>query len=192
MMESMLVFFLLPLAGALRHPYWPEDFYWSHNWSLNADNYTCLHFNAPQEPYINYWDKNFLCARKRSDLIDPGMEWSYNGPVKGKTCVNIKEPEDPHGWEKNYLCFPNSTVYNFTWSHGGCDKTKFCMRISAPMDQHTWYDNYLCHEQTGPTNISQTGKDYCLYYYNGASRGNVSWTLSFILILSVFVIQNFE
>ena len=185
---SILIPILLHLTEAQRFPNWPEDFYWTHDGALNPHNYTCLHFEAPQEPFLNYWDKNFLCVKKGADLLDPQMEWSYSGPMGGnKSCLNIKEPEDPHGWESNYLCLPNDTVYNFTWSHGGCDKTKFCLRINAPMDQHTWYDNYLCHNQTGPGNFSQTGINFCLYYFNGAGVFGADWTILVLLVLFALI-----
>ena len=73
---SILIPILLHLTDAQRFPNWPADFYWTHDGALNPDNYTCLHFEAPQEPFLNYWDKNFLCVKKRADLLDhPADQW---------------------------------------------------------------------------------------------------------------------
>jgi len=70
------------------------------------------------------------------------MRWSYTGPISGMTCVQVKEPSDPHGWNDNYLC----TYGNFglKWSYAGPISGMVCTQIQEGADSHTWNDNYLC------------------------------------------------
>ena len=45
------------------------------------------------------------------------MQWSYEGPIAGKTCVQWLEGSDPHTWRDNYLC--TDVDFGFRWSFQG-------------------------------------------------------------------------
>ena len=88
-----------------------------------------------------------------------GIEWSYAGPVAGKTCVPINEPSDRHEWRDNYLC--SEKDYGLQWSYAGPLAGKNCVQINEPSDPDAWSDNYLCSE-----------KDYGLQWsYSGPIAG---------------------
>ncbi|MFY0578353.1 hypothetical protein ACN28S_32205 [Cystobacter fuscus] len=60
-------------------------------------------------------------------------------------CTRISEPSDPHTWQDNYLCVPQSSPLNFSWSNAGPIPGKECLQILEASDPHDWGDNFLCY-----------------------------------------------
>jgi hypothetical protein len=85
-----------------------------------------------------------------------GMVFSSSGPIKGKHCVLMNEPDDSHGWTDNYLCFYKD--FGVKWIHNGRDWREFkapggsyrdllfyqCTQALEISDPDSWSDNYLC------------------------------------------------
>ncbi len=70
------------------------------------------------------------------------MQWSYQGPIGGKHCVQWLEGSDPHTWHDNHLC--TDVDFGFRWSFQGPISGIRCTQILEPSDPHTWDDNYFC------------------------------------------------
>jgi len=71
------------------------------------------------------------------------FQWSYAGPIAGKTCLLWSEPADSYTWEDNYLCSDRNL--GLTWKYGlPLDPAATCTQVLEPSDPQTWGDNYLC------------------------------------------------
>ncbi|XP_037029602.1 uncharacterized protein LOC119069615 [Bradysia coprophila] len=84
--------------------------------------------------------------------FDIKMQWSSNGPIAGKHCVQIIEVADPHTWDDNYLCFKRD--YGVRWSSNNPIPGMKCTKIIEAADPHTWDDNYLCVPTTSTFDFS--------------------------------------
>ena len=58
--------------------------------------------NEPAEPAATGWGDNYLCVPVDAPVT---LQWSYAGPIGGKTCVSFNEPSDPHTWGDNFACY---------------------------------------------------------------------------------------
>jgi hypothetical protein len=70
------------------------------------------------------------------------FEFSFVGPVGGKTCISLDEPADPDFWSDNYLCTQRD--FGLKWSIAGELPGMVCTQIVEPADPHFWGDNFLC------------------------------------------------
>ncbi len=104
------------------------------------NGYRCVQIKEPSDPHT--WRDNYFCSSGHKK--DPGMRWSYHGPIRGMKCTQIREPSDPNTWADNYLCLPSNSPLNLQWSYHGPIRGKACIRWIEPSDPHTWRDNYLC------------------------------------------------
>ncbi|WP_163868039.1 hypothetical protein [Myxococcus eversor] len=100
----------------------------------------CTIVNERRERFASRWDEKFLCIPHDSPLT---ITWSSEGPLLGKECVNFKEPEDPHGWEYNYLCLEAPLVMSFSASGPIAGMSCTLMNELADL-AGGWGDNYLC------------------------------------------------
>ena len=60
----------------------------------------CTYIVDHRQPLHHTWLDNFLCVPKNSSY---NFEWSQNGPINGKYCIEWIETADPN-WNNNYLC----------------------------------------------------------------------------------------
>ncbi len=78
-----------------------------------------------------------------------GLQWSENGPIAGKTCVRIDEPNEVvgSGWKDdspNYLCSTNDI--GLTWKNDGQINGMYCINIKDKLKSGSsgWGNNFLC------------------------------------------------
>ena len=101
-------------------------------------------------------------AARRSRIFRSGLVWSYAGPIEGMTCVQWKEPSDPHNWDDNFLCTEEDV--GFQWSFRGpiLGRGLKCIQVREKSDPHDWHDNYFCWPRDLNVNFkfSSTGRVY--------------------------------
>ena len=60
----------------------------------------CTHITDQKQPLSNTWQDNYLCVPHNSPY---NFEWSENGTINGKDCIEWIELADPE-WSNNFLC----------------------------------------------------------------------------------------
>ncbi|MEO0461240.1 MAG: hypothetical protein AAF219_10385, partial [Myxococcota bacterium] len=93
-------------------------------------------------------DDNHFCSWQAID-----MEWSKQGPIAGKDCINITETAD-HDWgDNNYLCIQKGSGYSLSWYTNGQKPGQNCVQWYEP-NATSWRDNYLCWTTDNDTLVS--------------------------------------
>jgi hypothetical protein len=69
--------------------------------------WSCAVMNEGAEPAEHDWANNQLCVRHCSQGASSCFQLSFSesGPIPGKACLQLYEPNDPHTWGDNYLCW---------------------------------------------------------------------------------------
>jgi hypothetical protein len=64
----------------------------------------CTLINEPAEPSSTTWGDNYLCLPKSAPIL---FRWRTNGRYADQAwrCPRFYEPQDPHTWQDNYLCY---------------------------------------------------------------------------------------
>lgn len=64
----------------------------------------CTQIREPAEPPSTTWNDNYLCVPPESPVV---LSWYHDGSRSGAglTCTAFLEPQDPHTWTDNYLCY---------------------------------------------------------------------------------------
>jgi hypothetical protein len=83
------------------------------------------------------------------------ITFSSAGPVAGMNCTQITEPNDPNGWDNNYLCSERNLGFN--WSSSGAIAGMTCVNVNEGYDTDGWSDNYLCTPENWGLIWSQNG-----------------------------------
>jgi len=110
------------LANPAQHT-WKDNFFcWRNNkadpgirFNMNGavPNSHCVQIIEGAEPAKYTWKDNFLCVPPTSPYT---FSWTYSNALRdaqqraGKTCIQWREPADPHTWNDNYLC--HAQVYS--------------------------------------------------------------------------------
>lgn len=99
-------------------------------------------------------------ALPRARTFRSGLMWSYAGPIAGMSCVQWREPSDPHKWDDNYLCSERDV--GFQWSFRGpiLGRGLKCIQVQEKSDPHDWHDNFFCWPRDLAINFrfSSTGR----------------------------------
>lgn len=67
-------------------------------------------FAESREPASHGWGDNVICHERCPHGVSSCMEFEFSdhGPIAGRTCLQLLEPDDPDGWNDNYLCWPSN------------------------------------------------------------------------------------
>jgi hypothetical protein len=83
------------------------------------------------------------------------FQFSTLGPIAGRYCTQITEPDDPHGWGDSYLC--STRALGLAWSSDGVIEGMTCVNVAEPTES-AWNDNYLCTPEDWGLSFSHDGK----------------------------------
>lgn len=125
------------------YPDFPGDFVWKNDGTMGR-NAICERIYHPRSVG---WRDNYLCYRKDKKNLE--LRWSYQGPLRDKTCIHINIPTKSghEAWNQSYLCWPHDGNYQFKWlTHVPSNEEKgSCLKWTEPRDP-TWNDSryYLC------------------------------------------------
>jgi hypothetical protein len=126
------------------------------NWSpWKGHKAACVHDVGSYKPYGFYRLKSLepvSCDRSAG-----GFTFSCDGTVKGKTCVNVKEPADSE-WSNDYFCGPHDM--GMKWSSAGAISGMTCTSVKDNADgaSSPWADNFLCLPPQTPYAFTFSGK----------------------------------
>lgn len=92
---------------------------------------------------LNMLQKNDAHSEKSAFRLEyaawpDNFAWSGMGAIEGMDCVQIYEPNDPHTWDDNYLCWTKGKITGIQW-HSVI--SKFCQEDKSVVQaiSHTWY-----------------------------------------------------
>jgi len=149
-------------------PVFPNDFAWSYNGG-DLEGFDCIKI---EEPSDKVWMDNYFCWKEGRN--NPGMRWSFRGPIRGMRCTRIWESSKIGYWDDNYLCVPKSSALRFRWSYQGALRDHSCIRWDEP-SYPVWRDNYLCFERCQLTKLEVIDPDQYNTVYEGTQLlGSVS------------------